>query len=621
MTLLVILFAWTYLRDRRKPTGMWMLGWLAILIHFASGLLTSYALIPLTLSDWISVTTLVLAGTLFFLSVCKARPTGGTGFCALITVPSIAYWTCLVLDVQHAWVYRSLLLMALGGGVALGVAHSNRKRPVTYILGLIWIVPGIWVTYQAAQNSGYGIDFLLFELFAATGYFYWRYHRRFTPGVVFTFVSFVAWGLVFPIGEVAAALHMGIPDNSVLWDLPKYCVAFGMILTLFENQTEIANDLARQYRDLFEDDLAGVYLSKPDGELLNCNAAFLEMYGFQSKDEARARLAQAAGAGDCRQVFLDRLRQEGKILDYEYKQKRTDGSPFWVLERARLVARPGGQSVIEGSAIDITERKHWEEKLQFEVTERRRAEEALRDRSQELERSNAELEQFAYVASHDLQEPLRMVASFTQLLAERYRGKLDAEADEFIGYAVEGATRMQALIAGLLSYARVGTRGDELQPTDSLAVLNRSLQTLEMALREAQATVTNGALPVVAADESQLEQLFQNLIGNAVKFHGPESPRVHISAQPNGKEWIFSIKDNGIGIDPQFQNRIFVIFQRLHPREEYPGTGIGLSICKKIVERHGGRIWVESAEGRGATFRFTIPFAESLPAGRALIST
>lgn len=614
MTLLVILFTWTYSRDRRKPTGMWMLGWVAILIHFASGLLTSYALISSTLSDWISVTTLVLAGTLFLLSVFKAGTSGRAAFCFLVTLPSIAYWTCLVLNIHHVWLYRSLLLVALGGGLALGASRPNRRQPFTYLLGLMWIVPGVAVTYQAAQNAGYGIDFLLFELFAATGFFYWRYHRRFTPGVTFTFVSFVAWGLVFPIGEVTAALHMNIPDNSVLWDLPKYCVAFGMILTLFENQTEIASHLARQYRDLFEDDLAGVYLAKPDGELLNCNAAFLEMYGFPSKDEARARLAEAAGTDDGRKAFLVRLRREGKILDYEYKQKRTDGSPFWVLERARLVARPDGKRVIEGTAIDITERKHWEEKLQFEVTERRRAEQALRERSRELERSNAELEQFAYVASHDLQEPLRMVASFTQLLAERNRGKLDAEADEFIGYAVEGATRMQALIAGLLSFARVGTRARELQPTDAQAVLSRSLHTLDMALRDANATVTNEALPVVAADESQLEQLFQNLIGNAVKFHGPESPRVHVSAQPNGKEWIFSVRDNGIGIDPQFQDRIFVIFQRLHHRDEYPGTGIGLSICKKIVERHGGRIWVESAAGRGSTFRFTMPLAEPLRA-------
>jgi PAS domain S-box-containing protein len=563
-----------------------------------------------------AVITLVLAGTIFFLSVSPAGAIrgGSTGFFVLITLPSIAYWTCLVLEVQRPWAYRSLLLLALAGGAALAASRPNRRQPMSYVLGLIWIVPGLWVTYEVRAHSGYGIDFLLFELFAATGFFYWRFHRRVTPGVIFTFVSFVAWGLVFPLGEVADALHMNIPDSSVLWDLPKYFVAFGMILTLFENQTEIANEHARQYQDLFEGDLAGVYLSKPDGELIHCNAAFLEMYGFESKGEARARLAAVADASHERKAFLEKLQREGKVLDYEYRQTRKDGTPFWVLERARLVTRPDGDTVIEGTAIDITERKHFEEKLQFEITERRRAEAALRERSSELERSNADLEQFAYVASHDLQEPLRMVASFTQLLAARYKGKLDGEADEFIGYAVEGATRMQALIEGLLSFARVGTRGKELRPTDSQAVLSRSLQSLDMALREADGRVTNAELPVVTADESQLEQLFQNLVGNAVKFRGQNRPLVHVSAQRNGKEWIFSVKDNGIGIDPQYQGRIFVIFQRLHPRSEYPGTGIGLSICKKIVERHGGRIWVESARGRGSTFYFTMPLAESLEA-------
>ncbi len=615
MTLLVILFTWTYLRDRRQPTGMWMLGWVAILIHFAAGLLASYSVISSRFSDWISVTTLVLAGTVFFLSVSRAGAIrgGSSGFVALITLPSIAYWTCLCFDVHRAWPYRGLLLVTVVGGVALAASRPNRKQPVTYLLGIVWIVPGFWVTYEAALNSGYGIDFLLFELFAATGFLYWLYHRRLTPGVVFTVVSFVAWGLVFPIGEVTSALNLNIPDNSVLWDLPKYFVAFGMILTLFENQTEIANHLAQRYQDLFEDDLAGVYLARPNGELLDCNAAFLEMYGFESKDEARRELAVAADIGGGRKALLEKLQREGKVLDYEYQQRQTDGRPFWALERAKLTRRANGETVIEGSAIDITERKHSEEKLQFEITERRRAEAALKDRTRELERSNADLEQFAYVASHDLQEPLRMVASFTQLLAARYKGKLDAEADEFIGYAVEGATRMQSLIEGLLSFARVGTRGKELKPTNSLAVFSRSLQSLDLALRESKATVTNGSLPVVAADESQLEQLFQNLIGNAVKFCGPQAPQVHVSAHRNGKEWIFSVKDNGIGIEPQYQGRIFVIFQRLHPRSEYPGTGIGLSICKKIVERHGGRIWVESARGQGSTFHFTMPLVESLP--------
>jgi PAS domain S-box-containing protein len=242
-----------------------------------------------------------------------------------------------------------------------------------------------------------------------------------------------------------------------------------------------------------------------------------------------------------------------------------------------------------------------------DVTERQRAASALAEKAQELARSNVELEQFAYVASHDLQEPLRMVSSYTQLLARRYKGKLGSDAEEFITYAVDGATRMQRLIQDLLAYSRVGTKGREFVPADCEVLLDRVLGDLKVAIEESGAMVTHDPLPIVRADETQIAQLMQNLIGNAIKFRNQEPPLVHVSSKRNGKAWIFSIRDNGIGIDPQYAERIFVIFQRLHKREEYPGTGIGLAVCKKIVERHGGRIWVESNSEKGATFYFTLP--------------
>jgi PAS domain S-box-containing protein len=239
--------------------------------------------------------------------------------------------------------------------------------------------------------------------------------------------------------------------------------------------------------------------------------------------------------------------------------------------------------------------------------ERRRAELSLQEHARELARSNEELQQFAYVASHDLQEPLRMVASYTQLLARRYKGKLDADADEFIHYAVDGVNRMQRLIQDLLAYSRVGTRGHEFKPLDSGHALGKAIANLKTLVDESGAAVVHGKLPQVMADETQLIQLFQNLVGNALKFRGPSQPRVVVDAERQGNEWRFTVEDNGIGIEPQYFERIFIIFQRLHGKEEYAGTGIGLAICKKIVERHGGRIGLDSQPGQGTTFWFTLP--------------
>ena len=242
-----------------------------------------------------------------------------------------------------------------------------------------------------------------------------------------------------------------------------------------------------------------------------------------------------------------------------------------------------------------------------DVTMRKQTEDALKRSAADLARSNAELEQFAYVASHDLQEPLRAVSSCVQLLQQRYQGQLDARADELIAHTVDGSIRMQTLIRDLLTYARVSTRGRDLEPIDSEIVLKEALSNLATVIQESEGVVTHGPLPTVAADPTQLRQVFQNLIGNAIKYRGERHPEVHIDVEHRAGEWQFTMRDNGIGIDPQYFERIFGIFQRLHTRREYPGTGIGLALCKKIIERHGGRIWVASRPEEGSTFCFTIP--------------
>jgi two-component system, chemotaxis family, sensor kinase Cph1 len=242
-----------------------------------------------------------------------------------------------------------------------------------------------------------------------------------------------------------------------------------------------------------------------------------------------------------------------------------------------------------------------------DITERKRAEEVLLKKSEDLARSNADLTQFAYIASHDLQEPLRTITCFVQLLEKRYHGKLDQDADEFIGFIVSGTKRMQQLINDLLTYSRINTRRDPLCPMKMEDAVQSAIQDLKYVMEETRGTIKYGKLPLIIADKSQMTQLFMNILGNALKFHGEEAPRIEISVALKGNSWIFSVRDNGIGIDPKYKDRIFEIFQRLHNSEEYSGTGIGLAIAKKIVERHGGRIWVESEPGKGSTFNFTLP--------------
>jgi signal transduction histidine kinase len=293
-------------------------------------------------------------------------------------------------------------------------------------------------------------------------------------------------------------------------------------------------------------------------------------------------------------VFQDRV-----VGLVEVKDSRTDRT---FNDRQVALAQ-----MLANQAATAIENARLYEQAQREITVRKQAEEALERYAAELERSNQELQQFAYVASHDLQEPLRMVTSYLQLLQRRYEGKLDANADDFIDFAVNGASRMRELIQGLLTYSRVGTHSRALEPIDCQAILGVVLDSLQVAIAESDASVTSDSLPTVMADGTQLSQLFQNLIANAIKFRGDRRPEIHVGVEDRDTEWLFSVRDNGIGIEPAYGERIFAIFQRLHSRHEYPGTGIGLAVCKRIVERHGGRIWVESEPEKGSTFCFTLP--------------
>ena len=294
-------------------------------------------------------------------------------------------------------------------------------------------------------------------------------------------------------------------------------------------------------------------------------------------------------------AYSDSVRDGKDSYEIEHRIiRKGTGEVRWVHEKCQHMRDANGKIIRSlGMVHDITERK--------------RAEEELRKLTEELKSSNADLQQFAYAASHDLQEPLRGIASFTRLLEKRYKGKLDKKADEFIDYIVDDAKRMQMLIKDLLEYSRIDTKGKLFGITNCSVVLEGAIHNLRSAIEESGTQVTYDLLPTIMADGSQLKSLFQNLISNAIKFRSDEKPKIHISSKQEGNEWVFSVQDNGIGIDPQYSRRIFVIFQRLHTRHEYQGTGIGLSICNKIVARHGGRMWVESELGRGSIFYFTIP--------------
>src|ERR1700675_752698 len=369
--------------------------------------------------------------------------------------------------------------------------------------------------------------------------------------------------------------------------------------------SEISRDISERketearYRGLLEAAPDAMVVVNAAGEIVLLNVQAEKQLGYRRDELLGQKVKNIIPEGFAERLIADDLRTAADALaqqigtGIELSARRKDGSDFPI--EIMLSPLESSEGILVTAAIrDITERKRSEQHLVRTVGE--------------LKRSNDELQQFAYVASHDLQEPLRMVASYTQLLAKSYKGRLDSDADEFIAYAVDGSNRMQGLIQDLLAYSRAGANGKPLGKISSEYALKEALTNLRATIGESGAVVTHDVLPAITMDETQLAQVFQNLVGNPIKYRSVEPPRVHISATKNGgNEWIFSVRDNGMGIDAQYFERIFVLFQRLHGREEFKGTGIGLAICKKIVERLGGRIWVKSQPEKGSTFFFALP--------------
>jgi PAS domain S-box-containing protein len=355
-----------------------------------------------------------------------------------------------------------------------------------------------------------------------------------------------------------------------------------------------------RYRGLLEAAPDAMVVVNPSGEVVLLNVQAEKQFGYSRDELVGQKVKNIIPEGFAERLIADSTRSAADALaqqigtGIELSGRRKDGSEFPL--EIMLSPLESAEGILVTAAIrDISERKKSEEHLVKTVGE--------------LKRSNEELQQFAYVSSHDLQEPLRMVASYTQLLAKRYKGRLDSDADEFIAFAVDGCNRMQGLIQDLLAYSRTGTNAKVFHEISGDDALQEALTNLRTAIEESGAVVTHDLLPVIQTDPAQLALVFQNLIGNAIKYRSAdEVPHVHVSATKNGRpEWLFSVRDNGLGIDPQYFERIFILFQRLHGRNEFEGTGIGLAICKKTVERLGGRIWVESQPKKGSTFYFALP--------------
>ena len=438
--------------------------------------------------------------------------------------------------------------------------------------------------------------------------------------------------------------HTFIANKFPIYDINGKPYGIGSISTDI-TERKLLEEKVQNLADVVESSNDAIITKSLEGIITSWNKGAEKIYGYNSEEVIGKNISILVPSSLKNEIsdLIEKIIQGKQILHYDTLRVKKNGA----LINVSITLSPimdSSKKLVAISTIsrDITESKKAEEKMQELLSELQSSSEELTSSNEELQAtseelktsneelqlqmdseveakrqieeiasklkvSNKELEQFAYVASHDLQEPLRMVTSFTQLLERQYKGQLDKDADEYIGFIVEGTHRMKYLIEDLLEFSRLNTEAKEFELAYLEMVLDDVLLNLQLSIKENNAKITHDPLPTLTVDLMQIRQLFQNLISNAIKFHGDETPEIHISAQKTGSEWIFSVNDKGIGIDSKHQELIFGVFKRLHTRDEYKGTGIGLSICKRIVERHSGRIWVESEPGKGSTFYFTIP--------------
>lgn len=485
----------------------------------------------------------------------------------------------------------------------------------TILLGYLYGAPILYggTIIPVSLSSSICLVTLGFGLMSAAGPEYWpinifigksisaRLSREFIPFTV-ALLLIQSWlqVVLFPMATEFALVSVIVAVSSII--IFSLIISIAVIkidldITQANQKRKLAEEELKKMlyhtRSLFEAMLDPLVTINKDGVITDVNTASELITGISRDKLIGSDFAIYCTEPDNARKGFNQVFERGFIKDYQLSIRNVSGKTTDVLYNAVLYKDISGKIAgIFGAARDNTERK--------------RLEEETKKYAVQLEASNKELQQFAYIASHDLQEPLRMISSYLQLIEKRYQNKLDKDANEFIQFAVDGAKRLQNMINDLLMYSRVGTQGKTLATTHCEHALKQALANLKISIEENKAVITYDTLPALMADEIQLIQLFQNLISNAIKFRSAESPRVHISAEHKEKEWLFSVRDNGIGIDLKYKENLFVIFKRLVHRD-YPGTGIGLALCKRIVERHNGRIWVESELGKGSTFYFTIP--------------